>query len=318
MRRTVIVSLVGSAALGLAALALLLAFASRGTSAQPAEVDVGIELIGFNLEQEVDPSLGPEIGIVKIERITHSVPVGQVLHFQWFPPPGTTWHCNRANVPLSEGENVECTISALAPGASGGPATAQADCDTLPVPFTFDPEINKCKRIVPNSTIVKVVPPTTGLINRCTITEGPGGHPIPYVISDCDLDYEKTLPAGTPPGPDPGPGIPNFQQHQPWKKVVNESDPGTHSYVECAVIQPEPGFVDPNQANNESCLTIIIPQPDDGVGGIAFVDSSGSPASPADGSGSSVGLYAALAGALAAGVFAITASGWYARSRWLR
>ena len=54
------------------------------------------------------------------------------------------------------------------------------------------------------------------------------------------------------------------------------------------------------------------------VGGIALVDSSPSPASHADGSGSSAGLYAALAGAVAAGAIAIAAGGWYARRRWLR
>jgi len=56
------------------------------------------------------------------------------------------------------------------------------------------------------------------------------------------------------------------------------------------------------------------------IGGIAevLVGGSHSPAGPADGSGSSVGLYAALAGAVAAGAIAIAASGWYARRRWLR
>lgn len=51
------------------------------------------------------------------------------------------------------------------------------------------------------------------------------------------------------------------------------------------------------------------------VGGIAFVDITDSPASPVDGSGSAVGLYAALAGAVGAGAIAITAGGWYVRRR---
>ena len=53
------------------------------------------------------------------------------------------------------------------------------------------------------------------------------------------------------------------------------------------------------------------------VGGIAevLVDSSHSTASPADGSGSSSLLYAALAGAVAAGAFALAIGGWYARRR---
>ncbi len=53
------------------------------------------------------------------------------------------------------------------------------------------------------------------------------------------------------------------------------------------------------------------------IGGIAevLVGGSHSPAGPVDGSGSSVGLYAALAGAVAAGAIAITAGGWYARRR---
>jgi hypothetical protein len=38
---------------------------------------------------------------------------------------------------------------------------------------------------------------------------------------------------------------------------------------------------------------------------------------PADGSGSAVGSYAALAGGIAAAVVALTAGGWYARRRWL-
>ena len=55
------------------------------------------------------------------------------------------------------------------------------------------------------------------------------------------------------------------------------------------------------------------------VGGIAevLVDGSDSPASPADGSGSSAPPYAAIAGGLAA-VVAVAAGGWYARRRWLR
>ena len=51
------------------------------------------------------------------------------------------------------------------------------------------------------------------------------------------------------------------------------------------------------------------------VGGIALVDSSGSPAGPAAGSGSSALPYAALAGAVAAGALALAAGGWYARRR---
>ena len=50
-----------------------------------------------------------------------------------------------------------------------------------------------------------------------------------------------------------------------------------------------------------------------GVGGIALVDRSDSPAGPDAGSGSSVGLYAALA--VAAGALAATSVGWYARRR---
>ncbi len=56
------------------------------------------------------------------------------------------------------------------------------------------------------------------------------------------------------------------------------------------------------------------------VGGIAEVLVGGGedPARTGAGSGSSSLLYAALAGAVAAGALAITAAGWYARRRWLR
>ena len=57
-----------------------------------------------------------------------------------------------------------------------------------------------------------------------------------------------------------------------------------------------------------------------GVGGIAEVLVGGgeAPASTGAGAGSSSLLYAALAGAVAAGAIAIAAAGWYARRRWLR
>ena len=63
------------------------------------------------------------------------------------------------------------------------------------------------------------------------------------------------------------------------------------------------------------------PPPPHGVGGTvrlppaAIAAESGA---PADGSGSAVGSYAALAGGIAAAVVALTAGGWYARRRWLR
>ena len=64
------------------------------------------------------------------------------------------------------------------------------------------------------------------------------------------------------------------------------------------------------------CATVTPLGP---VGGITelLIGGSDSPASVADGSGSTVGLYAAIAGA-AALVVALLASGWYARRRLLR
>jgi hypothetical protein len=61
-------------------------------------------------------------------------------------------------------------------------------------------------------------------------------------------------------------------------------------------------------------ITVLGPG---GVGGIAefFVDGCDSPASAAEGSGSSSPPYAALAGGLAAALAAITAGAWYARRR---
>jgi hypothetical protein len=232
---------------------------ARPAAAQPAESDVGIELVGIvgaggdppTLTVLIEPS-APDLTITKMELITHSAPVGQVLHFQWFPPPGTVWHCDRSKVPPEQGQDVQCTVSALAPGSGEGPAT-QAKCDALPVPFVFDWELSKCKRVVPNSTRVVAGPPTApDIINTCDISEGPGG-PNPYVISDCDLDYEKRLPAGTPPL-----GHPDFQQAQPWNMVVKESQPGEHTVTERVRIDPEPPTEDLNQANNESEITFVI------------------------------------------------------------
>ncbi len=56
------------------------------------------------------------------------------------------------------------------------------------------------------------------------------------------------------------------------------------------------------------------------VGGIAEVIAGGSvsPASASAGSGSSALTYAGLAGAVAAGMLAVAAGGWYGRRRWLR
>ena len=53
------------------------------------------------------------------------------------------------------------------------------------------------------------------------------------------------------------------------------------------------------------------------VGGVVelLVGGSDSPASTADGSGSSAALYATIAGAIAAGALAVAAGGWYARRR---
>ncbi len=59
--------------------------------------------------------------------------------------------------------------------------------------------------------------------------------------------------------------------------------------------------------------TVIV-----GVGGITevLVGGTDSPASAVDDSGSSAGLYAAIAGAAAAAVALVTAGGWYVRRRW--
>ena len=502
-------------------MAVLLTMISLGGpgSAQPAEVDVGIELLGIVGATGDPPTLrteitsdAPDLTIVKEERITHSTPVDQRLHFQWFPPPGMTWHCDRTKVPPEQGQDVQCTVSKIGspesrvhdpdttrtffgvlacadfdgkkrvdceelkakldalpnwdgakieilgetgaakqateanivaeinakkqlakpgdefvfyiaghnvcgsspdPGAedpgddenvdivggeitddelatylsgfkdsvtitvmihacnAGGfvdgtadlpsmkndkgtlltpghlevlmssragensfvdlldgtargafakfvleclekvtvdsTETSQADkegnkdgittskelfdcaepktvqrqdqlgnpmhpqykdnrtattpppCPTVP-PFKYDHELKKCTRVVPNSTrVVTTAPKPPDTINTCSITEGAGGHNKTYEISDCDLDYEKKLPAGTPGTMSP-PGVPNFEQTQPWNKVVKDSEPGSHQITECVTIQPEDPFVDPNPANNEDCLTFIINQ----------------------------------------------------------
>jgi hypothetical protein len=258
--------LIGLVLLGLAvALAVLVLGqgGARPAAAQPAESDVAVHIVGIADATGDPPTLrvavGPgaeDVDIVKRVSYTHLPPVGQIIHYQWFPPPGTTWHCDRSKVPLEQGEDVECTVSALAPGSAEGPATSQADCDALPVPFVFDPELSKCKRVVPDSTMVVAGPPTApDIINTCVISEGPGGQPAPYVISDCDLDYELYLPSGVPPTGDP------VDQTQPWNLVAQDTDVGKYVITETVRIDPEPPTTDPNPTNNESEITYVIVVP---------------------------------------------------------
>lgn len=65
---------------------------------------------------------------------------------------------------------------------------------------------------------------------------------------------------------------------------------------------------------------LLAPMPIPPVGGTVelLADGPDSPASAADGSGSSSAPYAALAAGLAAAVLALGAGGWYVRRRWLR
>ena len=75
------------------------------------------------------------------------------------------------------------------------------------------------------------------------------------------------------------------------------------------------GLADVDSTDYNGQLSVRSAENIPAVGGIALVDITDSPASPASDSGSSALTYAGLAGAVAAGTVAAAAGGWYARRR---
>ncbi len=102
-------------------------------------------------------------------------------------------------------------------------------------------------------------------------------------------------------------------------------DPGGYCYMADASCCLDNG--DTPQGPGTVCIPNLCgapptppPTPPPAVGGVTevLIDSSGSPASAAEGPGSSAPPYAAIAGSLAAAALAVAAGAWYARRLWLR